>query len=95
MAVENTTIYEEMLNELDMTHNEYLKAVWCCIVRQKLFLKWRVNEIQINNYMKNLLQFWRANHDIQPVIDWYAMNEYILFTVTKIQKGMSIIMENQ
>ena len=43
--------------------------------------------------MKNLLQFWRANHDIQPVIDAYAMIEYILFYVTKIQKGTSVIME--
>ena len=43
--------------------------------------------------MKNLLQFWTANHDIQPVIDPYAMIEYVLSYVTKIQKGMSVIME--
>ena len=43
--------------------------------------------------MKNLLQFWRANHDFQPVIDLYAMIEYVLAYVTKIQKGMSVIME--
>ena len=43
--------------------------------------------------MKNLLQFWRANHDIQPVIDLYAMIEDILSYVTKIQKGMSVIMK--
>ena len=77
MALENTTTSEEMLTELDMTHNEYIKAVWCSIVRQKLFLKQRVCEIWINNSMKNLLQFWRANHDIQPVIDPYAIIEYI------------------
>ena len=43
--------------------------------------------------MKNLLQFWRANHDIQPAIDPYAMIEYISSYVTKIQKGMSVIIE--
>ena len=43
--------------------------------------------------MKNLLQFWRANHDIQPVTDPYAMIEYILSYVTKIQKCMSVIMK--
>ena len=41
--------------------------------------------------MMNLLQFWRANNDIQPVIDSYAMIEYILSYVTKIQKSMSVM----
>ena len=45
----------------------------------------RVCEIQINNNMKNLLQFWRANQDIQPVFDPDAIIENILSYVTKIQ----------
>ena len=47
----------------------------------------------MNNYMKNCLQFWRANHDIQPSIEPYGMVKYILSYVTKGQKGMSIVME--
>ena len=43
--------------------------------------------------MKNLLQFWRANHDIQPVIDLYATMEHILCYVTRIQKERSVIMK--
>ena len=39
MALENTTMCEEMLSELDMTHDEYIKAVQYSIVRPKLFLK--------------------------------------------------------
>ena len=78
MELENTTTYEEMLSELDMTHDEYTKAVQYSIVRPKLFLKQRVCEIKINNYMRNLLQLWRANHDIQSVIDPYAMIEYFI-----------------
>ena len=39
MAFENTTTYEEMLSELDVTHDEYIKVVQCSIVRPKLFLK--------------------------------------------------------
>ena len=38
-AFENITTYEEMLSELDMIHDEYIKAVECSIVRPKLFLK--------------------------------------------------------
>ena len=43
--------------------------------------------------MKNCLQFWRANHDIQPSIEPYGMVKYILSYVTKGMKGMSIVME--
>ena len=43
--------------------------------------------------MKHCLQFWRANHDVQPSLTPYAMVEYMLAYVTKAQKGMSAIME--
>ena len=43
--------------------------------------------------MKHCLQFWRANHDIQPSLTPYAMVEYMLACVTKVQKGMSAIMD--
>ena len=43
--------------------------------------------------MKHCLQFWRANHDIQPSLTPYAMVEYMLAYITKSQKGMSSIME--
>ena len=43
--------------------------------------------------MKHCLQFWRANHDIQPSLMPYAMVEYMLAYVTKAQKGMSAIMD--
>ena len=47
----------------------------------------------MNNYMKNCLQCWRANHDIQSSIELYGMVKYILSYITKGQKGMSVIME--
>ena len=43
--------------------------------------------------MKHCLQFWRANHDIQPSLTPYARVEYMLAYVTKAQKGVSAIME--
>ena len=43
--------------------------------------------------MKNCLHIWRANHDIQPSLNPYAMVEYILSYVTKGQKGMSKLMQ--
>ena len=61
MGLDVTTTFE-----LSMTNDEYIKAVRCSLVRPKYFCERRVCEIRVNNYMKNSLEFWRANHDIQP-----------------------------
>ena len=93
IALELQTTLDEMLTQLDMSEEEYVKAVRTSLVRPKPFLKCRPCEIRINSYMKHCLQFWRANHDIQPSLTPYAMVEYMLAYVTKSQKGMSAIME--
>ena len=43
--------------------------------------------------MRKCLHIWRANHDIQPCLNPYAVVEDILSYVTKGQKGMSVQME--
>ena len=58
-----------------------------------IFLCRKPCEVRINNYMKNCLHIWRANHDIQPTLSPHAVIEYILSYVTKGQKGMGIQME--
>ena len=93
LGEEVTITFEEMLQQLNMDLTEYLQAVQTTIVRTKMFLRRRPCEIRINNYMKNCLQFWRANHDIQASIEPYRMVKYILSYVTKGQKGMSLVME--
>ena len=93
IALELQTTLDEMLTQLDMSEEEYVKAVRTSLVRPKPSLKHRPCEIRINSYMKHYLQFWRANHDIQPSLTPYAMVEYMLAYVTKSQKGMSAIME--
>ena len=93
MALDLEITFDEMLKELEMTEDEYIKAVRISLVTPKLFLKQRPFEIRINNYMKHCLQFWRANHDIQPSLTPYALVEYMLAYVTKAQKGISAIME--
>ena len=74
--------FDEMLQELNINLTQYLAAVQTTIVRTKMFFQQRPSEIRMNNYMKNCLQFWRANHDIQPSIEPYGMVKYILSYVT-------------
>ena len=86
MAVEITTIYEEMLCLLDMASEEYIKAVQTSMVRPNLFLKQRLCAIRLNIYMKNSVEFWQANYDIQPAIEPHGMVQYLLSYIKKHRK---------
>ena len=90
---ETRETFEVMLEQLNMSYDDYILAVCSTIIRPQFYPKRRPCEICINNYMCNCLHIWRANHDIQPCLSPYAMIEYILNYVTKGQKGMSAQME--
>ena len=47
------------------------------------------NELQVNNYNPTCLLAWRANMDIQYVLDVYACAMCIVSYISKAQKGMS------
>ena len=85
---------DECLTKLEMTEEDYIKAVTTSIKRPKVFLKRKLSEIRINPYMKNLLGAWKANHDIQFVVDPYACAVYITDYISKSAKGMSSLMYN-
>ena len=54
-----------------------------------IFLRRKPNELRINNYNAACLSAWRANMDIQFVLDVYACAMYIVSYISKVQKGMS------
>ena len=93
LALEVEITFDKFMVELEMSQEEYITAVRTSLVRPKLFLKCRPCEIRVNNYMKHCLEFWRANHGIQPSLSPYAMVQYMLSYITKTQKGMSAIMD--
>ena len=86
-------LFQEMIQTSGITYEDYIKAVRTSVSYSKVFMRRSPNEIHVNNYMKNCLHYWRANHDIQPVLDPFASIQYILSYVTKAQKGMSSIMD--
>ena len=86
--------FNDMLHELHMSYADYILAVHSTLVRAQFFPQRKPCEIRINNYMRQCLHIWRANHDIQPCLNPYAVVEYILSYVTKGQKGMSVQMEH-
>ena len=58
---------EQILTELNISYEMYILAVRSTIKKRKIFLKWTLEEIYLNNYMKDLVHVWNANHDIQCV----------------------------
>ena len=85
--------FETFLEKFKLTQHQYLKAIRYSLKRPTLFLKKSPFEIRINNYNPNLLKGWRANMDLQFVLDPYACAVYILSYITKGQRGMSKLLE--
>ena len=86
--------FKAFLEKLKLTQSEYIQAIRYLLKRPTLLLKRSPSEIRINNYNTNLLKAWRANMDLQFVLDPYACAVYyILSYITKGQRGMSKLLE--
>ncbi|XP_061173536.1 uncharacterized protein LOC133182702 [Saccostrea echinata] len=85
--------FSEFLQSLNLEKEDYIKSVRSSIDRPQLFLKRNPCEIRVNPYMKNVLSAWRANHDLQFVLDPYACAMYIVSYISKSQRGMSNLLD--
>ena len=81
--------FDQLLLSLEVTEQNYLLAVRSSLSAPTIFLKRKPNELRINNYNAACLSAWRANMDIQFVLDVYACAMYIVSYISKAQKGMS------
>ena len=79
---------------LEASKEEYIAAVRSSLASTKVFIKRKTHEIRINNYNQVLFRCWRANMDIQYVIDPYSCAVYIVTYIAKAQTGMSILLMN-
>lgn len=61
--------FEELLLKLKFTENSYQLAIRSALNSPTIFLKRQANELRINNYNPACLKAWRANIDIQFVLD--------------------------
>ena len=81
--------FDELLSKLNITEENYLLAIRSSLNTPTIFLKQNYNEVHINNYNPSCLSAWRANMDIQYVLDVYACAVYIANYISKGRKGMS------
>ena len=81
--------FDQLLTNLKVTENNYILAIRSSLVSPTIFLKRQPNELRINNYNPACLAAWRANMDIQFLLDVYACAMYIVSYISKAHKGMS------
>ena len=86
--------FDEFLEKIQISEEDYIKAIETSVKSPKVFLKRKPMESRINPYMKDLMGTWKANHDIQFVLDAYACTMYIVSYISKSAKGMSELMAN-
>ena len=67
-----------------MDFQSYLEAVETNVVRDVIQLKRKPWESRINNYNKYILKAWRANCDLQFILDPYGA---VVYTTNYIVKG--------
>ena len=87
---ENIT-FDELLENLGVSETKYLLAKY--LIARLYFLKRMPNELRVNNYNVACLTAWKANIDIQFVLDVYACAMYIVSYISKAQKGMSELLQ--
>ena len=85
--------FTEFLQSISMTYDQYIEAVQTSIKRPKVFLKRSTNAIYINGYNEKLLRAWKANIDIQYIIDPYACVKYCVNYISKAGGGVSKVLK--
>ena len=84
--------FKDYLASIGVTKDEYISSLRVGIKARTIFLKRETNETTINNYNTNCLQAWRANMDIQYIVDAYACATYIVSYMSKGCRGMSVLL---
>ena len=77
----------EQVAKMDL--EEYIKCIRSSLRAPKIFLKRNPNEMRINLFNKTILLGWKANLDIQMVLEPYGCAAYVVGYISKSQRGMS------
>ena len=67
----------------------YLNIVASSLKQPQIFLKRLPSEIRINAYSPMVLFLWRANMDVQFIINIYDVARYVTSYMSKVNKGLS------
>ena len=82
--------FDEFLEKIArMDFEDYISCIRSSLKAPKVFLRRKVKEMRINPFNENILLAWKANLDIQIVLEPYGCASYIVGYISKSQRGMS------
>ena len=82
--------FDEFLEQVaKMNLENYIKCIRSSLRAPKIFLKRNPNEMRVNLFNKTILLGWKANLDIQMVLEPYGCATYVVGYISKSQRGMS------
>ena len=82
--------FDDFLNKIArMDFEDYIRCIRSSLRAPKVFLKRKPQEMRINLFNENMLLAWKANLDIQIVLEPYGCATYIVGYISKSQRGMS------
>ena len=82
--------FEEFLeNFAKMDFDDYIKCIRSSLKAPKVFLKRKTKDMRINLFNEGILCAWKANLDIQIVLEPCGCASYIVGYISKSQRGMS------
>ena len=91
---DNDVSFVEFLETVaKMTFQDYIKCIRSSLNAPKVFLKRAPNEMRINLFNGSILLAWKANLDIQIVLEPYGCASYVVGYISKSQRGMSSLLE--
>ena len=93
-VIEQPISFEQFLAELDLSEEGYVNTLRYYLKRPTVFLQRNLDEIRINAYNPIMLDLWKANLDLQYIIDPYACVMYVVSYIGKSQRGMSRILKD-
>ena len=83
------TFEEFLANIAKMDFEDYIKCIRSSLKAPKVFLKRKTKDMRINLFNEGILLAWKANLDIQIVLEPYGCASYIVGYISKSQRGMS------
>lgn len=81
--------FEEILEKLDLDEAGYIMAIRSSLKQPQIFLRRGSLEVAVNAYNVDLLNLLESNMDIQYIINPYACITYITNYITKIENGLT------
>ena len=76
--------FEDFLEKVaKMNFEDYIRCIKSSLNAPKVFLKRKPNEMSINLFNGNILLGWKANLDIQIVLEPYGCASYIISYISK------------